>query len=241
MKKITIFTLIILPILLIATACDKNESNETEIQKPEKSVLEEELSDLLSAKAIEFYENFYYANIGNNDEERASKVAKYEKNGIKVDYENLTQYNKDYNSYEKLHSYNCSTTLTKAVIYPVAPYTSKDYIIQTELICDDILSFYEYKSNGEKTATDKDILLENAIIRGVESLAREYYNRYYEQHENNSEDITVKLSELKEYNNDKVSSKLLNKCNEETTFAKISPRNPYVKNDIDIKVKVVYK
>lgn len=101
---------------------------------------EKKLTSELESIGRNFYEEFYYSQIGSNDEERASFLSKYSTIGIKVDLENLarTLDNKD----EELAKFvnnktkqSCHLTNSKVTIYPQDPYGKTDYKIDVTLDC----------------------------------------------------------------------------------------------------------
>ncbi len=100
-----------------------------------------ELESSLKEMGIEFYENFYYEQVGTSIDERTNLLSKYTDIGIKVDLDNLERYNsgkfKDKISEFKNARTNekCSRTDTKVIIYPKSPYQKKDYKIEIRLDC----------------------------------------------------------------------------------------------------------
>ena len=132
-KKVCILIFVIILILVIAFFI-------ININKKEISE-EERLSNLLIKMSSEFYENFYYDQIGSTEEERINFVKKYETIGIKFNLDNLSRYNSDENNELIKEFINSNTNLecnrvnTKAIIYPVEPYSKKSYNIKIELDC----------------------------------------------------------------------------------------------------------
>ena len=99
-----------------------------------------ELSKELENAGKNFYEEFYYNQVGKDDKERADFLGKYATIGIKIDLENLarTANNKDelLNKFvNKKTGEKCNTTNTKVTIYPQDPYGQKDYKIETTIDC----------------------------------------------------------------------------------------------------------
>ncbi len=133
-KKVYILIFAIILILVIAFFIIKN-INRKEISE------EERLSNLLIKMSSEFYENFYYDQIGSTEEDRINFVKKYETIGIKFNLDNLSRYNFDENNELIKEFINSNTNLecnrvnTKAIIYPVEPYSKKSYNIKIELDC----------------------------------------------------------------------------------------------------------
>lgn len=107
-----------------------------------------ELENSLSEMGKNFYENFYYEQIGSSTDERNNLLAKFTTIGIKIDLENLGRYNngefgKDIKEFvNNKTKKKCSRTNTKVIIYPKSPYGKTDYKIETELDC----GFEEKKS-----------------------------------------------------------------------------------------------
>ena len=59
---------------------------------------EASLSKSLESMGKDFYENFYYTQVGSTDEERANFLSKYETIGIKINLDNLSRYDNNKNS-----------------------------------------------------------------------------------------------------------------------------------------------
>ena len=57
-----------------------------------KNNQEKILTNKLGEMGTEFYEEFYYNQIGSNDEERSNFLKKFESTGIKVNLDNLSRY-----------------------------------------------------------------------------------------------------------------------------------------------------
>lgn len=124
---ITTLLLIIAIILIIIFNSKKSE--------------EDKLNDMLKELGVNFYENFYYDQVGTNDTERKEFVKKYETIGIKVNLDNLSRLNSDeskkmvdkfVNSETKKE---CDKSNTRVIIYPKTPYEKDSYDIKTELVC----------------------------------------------------------------------------------------------------------
>ncbi len=101
---------------------------------------EKKLTAELESVGRKFYEEFYYTQIGENDEERAQFLSKYSAIGIKVDLENLarTLDNKDEELAKfinKKTNQSCNLTNSKVVIYPQDPYGKTNYKIDIVLDC----------------------------------------------------------------------------------------------------------
>ncbi len=103
---------------------------------PEK-VLTAKLSEL----GTDFYENFYYDQLGSSQEEKEEVLKKFTDKGIKVDLDNLMRVNSE-NSEElkelfinKKTGSACDTKNTKVIIYPKENFGKNDYKIETVLEC----------------------------------------------------------------------------------------------------------
>mgnify|MGYP004662157625 CR=1 FL=1 len=102
---------------------------------------EKKLESKLSKMGASFYENFYYERINSSETEKNLLLSTFEKTGIKIDLQNLEQYNngefKDeiQNFTNSLTNEKCNKTKTKVTIYPKSPYGKTDYKIETELSC----------------------------------------------------------------------------------------------------------
>lgn len=101
---------------------------------------EDKLNKSLEKMGKDFYENYYYDQVGSTDEERATFVSEYETIGIKINLENLSRQN-DTNKKLAEEFVNdktnkkCDTSNTKVTIYPQKPYGKTDYKIETILDC----------------------------------------------------------------------------------------------------------
>lgn len=106
-------------------------------KKDNKKELEKSLTEM----GRDFYENFYYDQVGSSADERTSLLSKFTTVGIKVDLDNLGRYNNGEYKDEISKFQNektkekCSKTNTKVVIYPKSPYGKTDYKVETELDC----------------------------------------------------------------------------------------------------------
>ena len=130
-KKIKILVSLIIIVILVVTVTMifLKRSNE------------EELNTSLKEMGKNFYENFYYEQIGSSSNERNALLSKFTTIGIKVDLENLGRYNdgefsKEIKEFKNNKTgKNCNKTKTKVIIYPKTPYGKTDYKIETELGC----------------------------------------------------------------------------------------------------------
>lgn len=102
---------------------------------------EKELTNTLKEMGIDFYENFYYINAGENLKERSAFLKKYEDIGVKINLDNLSKYNSEENT-KKLEQFKnnktnktCDINSTEVVIYPKEPFNKNNYEIEVILDC----------------------------------------------------------------------------------------------------------
>lgn len=100
-----------------------------------------ELSNNLKELGVEFYEDFYYKQIGKDDKERKEFLEKYKDIGIKINLDSLSRYKKE-ETEEILKQFvnnktkkECDKTNSMVVIYPKNPYGQNDYKIDAQLVC----------------------------------------------------------------------------------------------------------
>ena len=123
---------VVLVVALIVAAC---------IMFIKKGGQEASLSKSLESMGKDFYENFYYTQVGSTDEERANFLSKYETIGIKINLDNLSRYDNNKNS-DKINKFvnnktnkACDRTNTRVIVYPQKPYNKTSYKIETQLDC----------------------------------------------------------------------------------------------------------
>ena len=136
-KKIVIacgigLILIVAIVIIVIVNLDKTEKEITQ---------EEKLTQYLEDMGKDFYENFYYQQIGKDDESRKAFLEKYKKIGIKVNIDNLSRYKTEENK-NKIEAFvndetgeKCNRENTKITIYPKEPYSQTDYDIELKLDC----------------------------------------------------------------------------------------------------------
>lgn len=102
---------------------------------------EKKLTEKMETMGRQFYEEFYYEQVGKSEEEKKSFVKKYETIGIKVSLSNLSRYNTQ-NSEEILKEFvnsktkeSCDKDNSKVIIYPQSPYEKNNYKIEVKLEC----------------------------------------------------------------------------------------------------------
>lgn len=132
-KKMVIIPAVILVVVLIVVLvlvfAKKGESQEVKLTN--------ELKEL----GIDFYENFYYKQVGSNDEERSEFLEKYKDIGIKISLDNLSRYKTD-ETEEIVKKFvnneskeECDRINSMVVIYPKEPYDKDSYTIDAMLEC----------------------------------------------------------------------------------------------------------
>lgn len=107
-----------------------------------KNSQKQELTKKMKEMGKEFYENFYYKQIGSTDEERKEFLKKFETIGIKVNLDNLSRYKsndtgkilKDF--VNKKTNKECDKINTQVIIYPKEPYNQNSYSLDVNLECD---------------------------------------------------------------------------------------------------------
>lgn len=104
-----------------------------------KTNKEDELEILLEQFekiGVDFYENFYYQQIGSTQEEVEQFLEKYNTIGIKINLDNLSRYKTEENSetIEKLIE-KCNKQNTKVIIYPEEPYEQNSYKTEVATEC----------------------------------------------------------------------------------------------------------
>lgn len=98
------------------------------------------LNTTLESMGRDWYENFYWQNVGSDDKSRTDFLSRYKDIGIKVDLDNLGRYNSDVNS-SKVAEFHpdsdngCDSKKTMVTIKPQDPYGKSDYKIETTLSC----------------------------------------------------------------------------------------------------------
>lgn len=134
-KKIIIIVAAFVVLAIVGTIIGFKLSSSKKVEQ------KDELKDVLKDLGVSFYEDFYYKNIGNSDEERATKLARFESIGIKIDLDNLSRYNSS-EVEDKIDKFvnkktdeKCDRKNTKVIIYPKSPYGKTDYEIETVLEC----------------------------------------------------------------------------------------------------------
>ncbi len=133
-KKFVILISVILLLLVAIIVC-------LVVFSSSKKSNEKSLNTSLTEMGRDFYENFYYEQVGSSADERTNLLSKFTDIGIKVDLENLERY-KDGEFKSKISEFvnnktdeKCNKTNTKAIIYPKSPYGKTDYTIEVVLEC----------------------------------------------------------------------------------------------------------
>ena len=109
--------------------------------KEKKLNQQEKLEDLFRTMSTEYYEDFYYNQIGNTQEERENFLIKYKSTGIQINLDSLSRYNSDVNS-KRIEKFvnletnkKCDLKNTISIIYPKEPYKKDSYEINIKLDC----------------------------------------------------------------------------------------------------------
>lgn len=123
---------LVVVVALVITINVTNSNKQTQEQK-----LEAKLEDL----GKDFFENFYYPQVGSDDSSRATFLEKFSEIGIKVNLDNLSRYNGE-GVEDKIAEFvndetgkECDKENTKVTIYPKDPYGKGDYTIEVTLVC----------------------------------------------------------------------------------------------------------
>src|SRR5574344_1442722 len=132
-RNVIILAVLIVAIVFICVIFNKNSNSSSNVIKKQK----EELSGYLEQMGKDFYENFYYDQIG-DDSTRATFLSKFTTIGIKVNLDNLSRISDDNASLaEKFVNSStgeaCDKDDTKVYIYPTEPYGKTNYTITVEL------------------------------------------------------------------------------------------------------------
>lgn len=120
---------VVLSIFLIFTLKKKTISNS------------EQLTKSLKEMGVQFYEDFYYNQIGKNETERKVFLEKYKDIGIKVSLDNMLRSKKTETTDEnnpfinKETNEECNKNTSMVIIYPKEPYGKTDYSIDVILDC----------------------------------------------------------------------------------------------------------
>ena len=124
-----IIIVVVLSIFLIFTLKKKTISNS------------EQLTKSLKEMGVQFYEDFYYNQIGKNETEKKVFLEKYKDIGIKVSLDNMLRSKKTETTDEnnpfinKETNEECNKNTSMVVIYPKEPYGKTDYSIDVILDC----------------------------------------------------------------------------------------------------------
>ena len=108
--------------------------------KIKKSRAEDRLYNELNTVVKDYYKDYYYNTLGNNDEVRKINAEKFRYTGIKINLEDLSKYKSNNN--EILDKFknsqtnsNCDYNKTTIVIYPIDPYGKEDIRIDSNIVC----------------------------------------------------------------------------------------------------------
>ena len=106
-----------------------------------KHPTEHSLREICEEMGKEFYEEFYYEQLGSTKKEKEEFLSLYQKLGIKISLDTLSKYkgNKFKDKINKFINKEtntvCNRGTTKVIIYPMAPYDRNSYKMVTEIEC----------------------------------------------------------------------------------------------------------
>lgn len=101
----------------------------------------DEITLYLEEMGKEFYEDFYYEQLGNTIEEKSSFLSQYQEIGIKISLETISKYKENKNKdltrifINKETNEVCNFNTIKVIIYPKEPYEKDSYKMVTEVDC----------------------------------------------------------------------------------------------------------
>lgn len=104
-------------------------------------VEKDEMTIYLEKMGKEFYEDFYYEQLGNTIEEKSSFLSQYREMGIKISLETISKYkenkNKDLKSIfvNKETNEVCNFNTIRVIIYPKEPYKKESYKMVIKVDC----------------------------------------------------------------------------------------------------------
>lgn len=120
----------IFALIMISTKDFKNVKNKKN---------ENNLSQQLEEMGKNYYENYYYDQLGTTMEEIKESIKQYENSGVKIDLYNLVNFMDEYK--DKMEEFvnsetdeKCDENNTMIIIYPENPYGKEDY--RTEVVLD---------------------------------------------------------------------------------------------------------
>lgn len=108
---------------------------------------EKTLTKYIDEMGRDFYENFYYEQIGKDDDARINFVQDFKDIGIKINLDNLSRYTtndeeKDKKFADMIAEFKnkktnteCNKENTRIIIYPTSPYHKTDYNVEINLDC----------------------------------------------------------------------------------------------------------
>ena len=108
--------------------------------KYRKQKEEDYLYNQLNRVVKEYYKDYYYNTLGNNDDIRKTNAEKFKSVGIKISLNDLSKYKSD-NS-EILNKFknsqtnaNCDYDKTIITIYPIDPYGNENIRVDSNIVC----------------------------------------------------------------------------------------------------------
>lgn len=111
------------------------------IIKGNNGIKKDEMTLYLEKIGKEFYEDFYYEQLGNSLKEKSSFLSQYKELGIKISLETISKYkenkNKDLSTIfvDKETNKVCNFNTIKVIIYPEEPYEKDSYKMVTDIEC----------------------------------------------------------------------------------------------------------
>jgi len=124
--KMAILMIIITIVIVVITSFMNNMGK---VSKP---------TDVLEKMGADYYENYLYPSIIEDNATMATVLAKYSVEGIKVTVKDFMSMYKDYDFsiFKKGKYASCDFDLTYVTIYPVSPYEVDDYKMDSKVYCD---------------------------------------------------------------------------------------------------------
>lgn len=127
----------VLLILIVGIIVLVNFINKDELKENKKEKLEE----LFTTMTKEYYEEFYYNQIGSTQEEKESILKRFETSGIQIKLDSLSRYNSSVNE-ERIKEFineetneKCNLENSISTIYPIKPFKKDSYSIKIKLDC----------------------------------------------------------------------------------------------------------
>lgn len=130
---IIILLIIIGSIILLVNLLSNDKKKEPNHQ--------EQLEVLFETMIKEYYEEFYYNQIGSTQDKKEEFLKKYKTSGIKINLDSLSRYNSSVNE-ERIKAFvnketneKCNLENSIGIIYPMEPYKKDSHTISVKLDC----------------------------------------------------------------------------------------------------------